>query len=217
VEATSTEKMRQLAATLPVYDWWKENVFDDPLQLAVIVGEAGDLSNYPDAGEDGSKAYRLGRPNRYGPAALWKRMGVAVIGAGDGVDDRRQGGLSKSASKEEWIEHGYSRKRRSKLFVIGDVITKQAGHRYREVYLARKEYERKRAEGKGLIVAPAASIPKKRAHEFMSLGYIDKRARRYMEKVLLRHLWRAWRRAKAAVAEKPIPGLPAATNLKDAA
>lgn len=218
VEEKSTKVMRELAATLPVYDWWRENVFDDPLQLAVIVGEAGDLANYPDAGEDNEKAYRLERPERYGPPALWKRMGVAVVGAGDGVDDRRQGGLSKSASAEDWIAHGYNRKRRSKLFVIGDILVKQQG-RYRDIYLMRKEYEKKKAEAKGLIVAPTASIPKKRAHEYMSLGHIDKRSRRYMEKVLLKHLWKAWRQATDQVAARPIEMLPAAkpTKIKAAA
>jgi hypothetical protein len=216
VEEDATKSMREFSASLPVYDWWRENVFDDPLQLGVIVGEAGDLSKYPAPYHEEHPKFGQERKASAGPSCLWKRMGVAVIGAGNGEDDRRQGGLSKSASAEDWIEHGYNRKRRSKLFVIGDVLVKQQG-RYRDIYLARKEQERRKAEAKGLIVAATASIPKKRAHEYMSLGHIDKRARRYMEKKLLRDLWKAWRRAEVDVAERPARILPAASNLRDAA
>jgi hypothetical protein len=43
------------------------------------------------------------------------------------------------------------------------------------------------------------------------------RAQRCMEKRLLRDLWRAWRRAKVIVAERPMEHVPAASNRKDAA
>jgi hypothetical protein len=121
---------------------------------------------------------------------VWKRLGLAVI---DGV---RQGGLPKSASKDDWIAHGYSRVRRSRMFVIGDALIKANGE-YRAVYLARKEYERQRAEAAGLTVAPALKIPKARANEFISDGIIHRRAQRYREKRLLRDLWQAWNRGKA--------------------
>lgn len=172
--------MERLAKMLPVWEWARHiDGFAAP-SLAVIVAEAGDLGEYPKKGH------------------LWKRMGVAVIG------EVRQGGLPKSAPKEAWIEHGYSRVRRSRMWNIGDSLIKGNGDGpYRAVYLRRKDYERKRAEAAGLTVVPTAKIPKGRAHEFMSVGHIHLRAQRYMEKRLLKDLWQAWRDAEA-VAKTPV-------------
>lgn len=174
VEADNTKQMEHLAKQLPVAEWAESIKGLGMRSLAAIVGEAGDLSAYPKKGH------------------LWKRMGLAVIG---GV---RQGGLSKGAPKQDWIDHGYSRKRRSQMFVIGDVMVK-VGEEYRQVYLDRKDYERARAEAAGLTVVPAAKIPKGRMDEFVSDGHIHRRAQRYMEKRLLRDLWKAWRAAEAQV------------------
>lgn len=188
VEARATKEMERLAASLPVWAAFGEGVRGfGARSLAVIIGEAGDLSAYPKKGH------------------LWKRMGLAVI---DGV---RQGGLKKSASAEDWIEHGYNRQRRSRMFVIGDCLVK-SGDRYRQVYLRRKDYERVKAETAGLTVAPAAKIPAKRKAEFVADGVIHRRAQRYMEKMLLRDLWAAWRRASFTLPERATPDMPAADN-----
>jgi hypothetical protein len=171
IEATATKEMEQLASSLPVWAAFGEGVKGfGPRSLAVIVGEAGDIGSYATV------------------AKLWKRMGLAVM---NGV---RQGGLRKTASAEDWIAHGYSARRRSYMYVIGDVLVKNHGA-YREIYLARKEYEREQAKARGLTVAPSAKIPEKRKAEFISDGHIHKRSQRYMEKRLLRDLWQAWRRA----------------------
>lgn len=173
LEKENTKRMEKLAEQLPVWSAWAKDVRGfGARSLAVIIGEAGNLSKYPKKGH------------------LWKRMGVAVL---DGV---RQGGLKKTAAKEDWIAHGYNKERRSRMFVIGDCLVKSGGH-YREIYLARKEYERQMAEGLGLIVAPAAKIPAKRKDEFMSEGHIHRRAQRYMEKKLLRDLRSEWNRCEA--------------------
>lgn len=189
MEAKATKEMERLAKLLPV---WAE--FAEPVRgfgarsLAVIIGETGDLSNYASHSK------------------VWKRMGVAVM---DGV---RQGGLRKASNKEDWIAHGYSPLRRSRMFVIGDALIKSNGDgKYRQCYLARKEYERARAQAIGLIVAPAAKIPAKRKNEFMSDGHIHHRAQRYMEKRLLRDLWQAWRRAEFQMAAKPNQIMPDAS------
>jgi hypothetical protein len=151
IEKEALKQMERLAVTLPAWaDFGKEIRGFGAGSLAVIVAEAGDLANY--ASE----------------AKLWKRMGLAVI---DGV---RQGGLTKGASKDDWIVHGYSPQRRSRMWNIGDAIIK--GNRdgaYRTIYLARKAYE--------LARDPA-----------MRPIHAHRRAQRYMEKRLLRHLWRAW-------------------------
>lgn len=173
IEGAATKEMERLASQLPVWSDFGQAVRGLGLRsLAIIVAEAGDLSNYPKKGH------------------LWKRMGVAVI------DGTRQGGLLKTAPKAEWIEHGYNRQRRSYIFVIGDNMVKM-GDAYRRVYLDRKEYERQRAVDAGLIVAPSAKIPAKRQHEFICDGHIHRRAKRYMEKRLLRDLWQAWNHRKA--------------------
>lgn len=187
VEKDATKAMERLARELPVWPWAEGVRGFGPVSLAIIVAEAGDLSSYPEKGH------------------LWKRMGVAVL---DGV---RQGGLSKTASKDAWIAHGYNRQRRSRMWNIGDALVKGNGDgEYRTAYLARKEYERERAEAAGLTVAPAAKIPKGRAAEFMSDGHIHRRAQRYMEKRLLRDLWQEWRRAVLLMPDRANAALPAA-------
>lgn len=173
LEDGATKELERLAASLPAWIAFGEGVRGfGARSLGIIVGEAGDLAAYPKKGH------------------LWKRMGLAVI---DGV---RQGGLRKNASKDDWIRHGYNRERRSRMFVIGENLAKKAKDgSYREAFVARKEYERARATVAGLTVAPAAKIPAKRASEFISNGHIDRRAQRYVEKMFLRDLWVAWRRA----------------------
>lgn len=181
IESAASKEMERLAASLPVWRSFGEGVRGfGARSLAVIIGEAGDLAAYAN------------------PGKLWKRMGLAVF---DGV---RQGGLLKTASKEEWIAHGYNRQRRSHMFVIGDVLVKTTGP-YREVYLTRKQYERAKAAERGLTVAPAAKIPAKRKAEFISDGHIHHRAQRYMEKRLLRDLWKAWRAAVGMTSLKIVP------------
>jgi hypothetical protein len=188
-EDQETWKLEYLAKKLPVWEGWAKDVKGfGARSLGVIVGEAGDLSNYADHSK------------------LWKRMGLAVM---RGI---RQGGLMKTASKDDWIDHGYNAVRRAHMFVIGDCLVKASGD-YRNIYLARKEYERERAAKSGLIVLPSARIPKSDRDNYMSDGHIHKRAQRYMEKRLLRDLWKAWRRAKITVPETAHLGLPSAEDL----
>lgn len=192
-EKIATKEMERLAKSLPVWSSFGETIRGfGPVSLAVIIGEAGDLSNYSSHSK------------------LWKRMGLAVM---DGV---RQGGLKKTSGKELWIEHGYSPIRRSRMFVIGDTLMKgnQDGP-YRTAYLARKQYERDRAEANGLIVAPAAKIPAARREEFISDGQIHLRSQRYMEKRLLKHLWQAWGRAKPTLPELANDWLPVPHRYQD--
>lgn len=190
VEASATKQLEKLAKTLPVWPWVDAIKGFGAVGLATIVAEAGDLSNYSN------------------PAKLWKRMGVGLAKDGGG-QFVRQGGLSKSASADLWTEHGYNRQRRSRMFVIGDSLLKTNGDgEYRALYLERKEYERAKAEAEGLKVVPAAKIPRGKQAEYRSDGHIHRRAQRYMEKRLLRDLWRAWREAKGR--KEPTGHLPPA-------
>lgn len=101
--------------------------------------------------------------NYANPAKLWKRMGLAVI---NGKSQRRVAGA-------EALEHGYSAVRRSIMYCIGDSMIKKQNP-YRELYLSRK-------------IAEAEKLPDgtKMHHH--------RRAQRYMEKRLLRDLWKFWR------------------------
>lgn len=178
VEAAALKAMTKLAVTLPVWESWGKDIRGfGAKSLAVIVAEAGDLSNYSSVSK------------------LWKRMGLAVMG------DVRQGGLAKGAGADAWIEHGYSPKRRSQIWNIGDAMIKaqvrkvnddasdDTGERvalgaYGQAYLDRKAYE----------LARDPDMQPIKAH---------RRAQRYMEKRLLKHLWQAWRRTIVGVVEKP--------------
>lgn len=169
IEKASEKEMVRLVKELDVYDLFVEPVNGfGGVGLAIIIGEAGNLSNYPKKGH------------------LWKRMGVAVL---DGI---AQGRLSKGASAEDWIEHGYNPLRRSKMFTIGDSLIKKQ-NKYREMYLERKVYEKTRAEMQGVQVMPAARITAKNKDVSMSEGHVHRRSQRYMEQRLLRDLLSAWK------------------------
>jgi len=159
--AQAEKGLAQHAKLLPVWQWVDGVRGFGPGSLAAIVGEAGDIGTYSN------------------PAKLWKRMGLAVIG------DSRQ----RKVAGADAIEHGYSPRRRSVMWVIGDSLIKTSirvvrdddgndtGERsslseYGQIYIDRKAYERPRVE---------------------TDGHAHARAKRYMEKRLLRDLWRAWR------------------------
>lgn len=155
-----TEKaMEKSAKTLPVAQWVDGIKGFGIASLAAVIGEAGDLSNYPTHSH------------------LWKRLGLAVI----------DGGRQRLMPGADAIIHGYSPGRRSVVWNVGQCVFKAQSQRvdketgevkieageYRKLYDARKEYELPRVEGK-----------KAHAHN---------RAMRYMEKKLMRDLWKAWR------------------------
>jgi hypothetical protein len=135
--------------------------------LAAIVGEAGDLSTYSTHSK------------------LWRRLGLAPFDGKAPSTWRKKGGLSA----EQWTEVGYSPIRRSIVWNAGQCVLKAQSARvskegvvlreaglYRLVYDARKQYELDRG------------IPKGHAHN---------RAIRYMDKKIIRDLWRAWRALSA--------------------
>lgn len=105
--------------------------------------------------------------NYANPAKVWKRMGLAVIGG-----ERQRKVIGDAA-----LEHGYNPKRRSVMWVIGDSLLK--GNRdgeYRTYYLAEKDRQRE-------------------LHPELSDMQTHLRAKRHMEKRLLRDLWVVWNAA----------------------
>jgi hypothetical protein len=162
---SSVEKEQvKMARQLPVAKW-----VEDPkqrgfgmLSLATIVGECGDLSNYS------------------GPAKVWRRMGLFAYTKdgetlmGSTWKSRAGGKRGTKLSSEEWEDFGYSPRRRSIAFLIGENIVKSGqGTYYRE------RYETKKAELKQL-------------HP----NYSDMRCHRHgmlvATKTLLKHLWMDW-------------------------
>ena len=162
----ATEKhMIELIRQLPICEWWVAEKGRAEKGLAVIIGEAGDISNYEN------------------PAKLWKRFGVAVL---NGV---RQGGLKKGSPAEKWIEHGYCKRRRSALWTIGDSLLKNNGRngntgKYKILYNKRKIFEVERLKKQWI-----AEGNKEKDFKLMTS---HRRAQRYVEKRLLRDLWNQW-------------------------
>ena len=86
-------EMRRNVRTLPIWQWAKDVRGLGELGVAIVIGEAGNLSLYPKKGH------------------LWKRLGLAVI---DGERQQRKSG------KEAAAAHGYSPQRRSEMWVLAD-------------------------------------------------------------------------------------------------
>lgn len=190
------DRMRVIARSLPVYTWVDGVRGLAEIGLAKIIGEAGDLSKYDN------------------PAKLWKRLGLAVI------DGRRQGDPGPGASAEDWTEHGYNPKRRSEIWNIADSLIRAQWRgakededtgeitdgyplgKYGEMYAARKAYEQAKNEAGDYADVAAAIVARSRskgkaAPENMegrlTRKHIDSRARRYVTKKLIKHLWQRWR------------------------
>lgn len=144
--------------------------------LAAIVGECG-----------------VGPGEFKSVAALWKRMGMAVIGG------ERQRRISGDAA----LEHGYVARRRALMWNIGDQVAVRQGIR-----------NPKGDDGKPIGAVPAnewgALYLERKAYELArdcTPMHAHNRAKRYVEKRLLRELWKAWRRTTgcaSAGADKPL-------------
>lgn len=99
------------------------------------------------------------------PEHLWKRMGIGLV---DGARQRRV------RDKELAVRHGYDNTRRMVLWAVGFSAMMQGP--YLEVYRARRTVEDER-------------------HPDFSALHRHRRAKRFMEKRLLRDLRAAWIRA----------------------
>lgn len=131
-EKDSLEKaMRALAKQLPIAKWVEE---DDQrgfgiLFLAIVIGETGDLHNYEN------------------PAKVWRRLGCAPYTKnGETLMGATWRGRGKSKGNKlhaaDWEEFGYSPRRRSISYLIGEGIVKQNGN---GPYRARYNYTKTKA------------------------------------------------------------------------
>lgn len=153
--------MEDLAQQLPVAEWTKKIRgfgMTSQLFLAIVIGETGDLSNYDLPG----KVWR-----RLG-CAPWKFKGKNLAGS-----TWRKGKDNVSLPAEEWEKYGYSPRRKSVSFLIGDGLMKNNNGVYRLRYeQAKEKMQREHSD-----------YPKMRCH----LHGITCAA-----KLLLKHLWMQW-------------------------
>lgn len=114
------KEMEALVKKLPIASWieGEDRRGFDYGTLATIIGEAGDLSNYEN------------------PGKLWRRFGCAPYEHGDKVlmgstwRSGREGKLPASC----WEEFGYSPRRRSIVYLIGENTVKTNKGSYRKRY-----------------------------------------------------------------------------------
>lgn len=163
------KSLKKLVRQLPIWDWAKGVRGLGETTLGHLLGESGDLSLYAS------------------PAKLWKRFGVGLVDVGEGFERQRR---VTDAAKA--LVHAYAPSRRSILYMAGQWLVMAKDPRYYAVYQERKDHEKQAAIDRGLAVVPAGKIPKDAKHLYMSEGHVNLRAKRYMEKRLLRDLWRAW-------------------------
>lgn len=110
---------------------------------------------------------------------LQKRLGIACI------DGQRQGNPGNGATAEDWTNHGYNPHRRAQVWAICDDVMLRAQWRKEQdgvpghpIGPYGEHYARKKAE----YVVRAHPAP-------------DRAARRYMAKMFIRDLWKAWNAA----------------------
>jgi hypothetical protein len=155
------EKMIDLVKTLPIHKWIEDKAQRGiaSQMLATIIGEAGDLGNYSN------------------PGKLWRRFGCApwtfdkqtLMGA------TWKSGREGKLPAEEWEKFGYSPRRRSIAFLIGDLIVKQN----KDIY--RKRYDDAKAAAK----KAHTDWPDNRCHRHAML---------LATKLFLKNLWIEWSR-----------------------
>lgn len=110
-------EMKRAARTLPVIEWQKSvNGFGE-MGLAVIVAEAGDLSNYAN------------------PAKLWKRLGLAPYQGKAMSTWRMPSQRERALTADEWTEQGYSGARLGQVYgVVTEPLIKANKDKYRAIY-----------------------------------------------------------------------------------
>lgn len=159
-QAIIEKLMIDLASQLPVAKWVEhENRRGfGILLLAILIGETGDLANYAN------------------PGKVWRRMGCAPFQSGGktAMGSTWRYGKEGKLSAAEWEEYGYSPRRRSISFLIGDCLMKGNKGDYRARY----------DDSKAKMQANNADYPAKRCHLHGIL---------LAAKMLMRDLWIAWR------------------------
>jgi hypothetical protein len=174
IRDAAEKEMRKLVKMLPTWPWVASVRGFGDLGLAIVVGEAGgDLSRF----ETVSK--------------LWKRLGLAVI------NGKRQGAPGAGATADDWIAHGYNRRRRAEVWaVFSDSM-------FRAQWRGDRDEDGKKPEKTGKPIAvPAHPIgpygevyayEKTKALNYeWTQGHVHNHARRLMTKAAIKDLWINW-------------------------
>jgi len=156
------KETRRLAERLPVADWVEdeEQRGFGPLLLGQLIGETGDLANYPS------------------PGKVWKRMGCAPFEK-DGknlMPSTWRSGREGKLDSADWQAIGYSPRRRSIAYLIGDCL--QKGNKG-------GPYRRRFDEAKAAIAVEHPDYKPMRCHLHGML---------LASKLLMRNLWDEWTR-----------------------
>lgn len=170
-------QMLELARELPVAAWVNE-----PEQrgfglilLAQIVGEAGDLSNYAN------------------PGKLWKRFGCAPFESGGKNQMGSTWRRTKGLSAQEWSEFGYSPRRRSIAWQIGNCLEKGNGgdnEKRSKVKVALKQKPRK--SGPYRLRYDETKVRFQAVHPDYKPKRCQLHALLMATKLLLKNLWIEW-------------------------
>lgn len=172
------KQLRKAIKRLPVFEWAKSIKGFGDISFATIVGECGDIGSYKSV------------------SAVWKRLGLAVI------NGHRQGNPGKGATADDWIVEGYNKQRRSVSFVAREHVIGGMG-KWRPEFGAdvdadddlthyQKAYaKRARIEAVKLDLPVTLSEKGKESYK----KHVSMRAHRYVEKMLIKHLYIEWRRA----------------------
>ncbi len=150
------KEMEGLAKTLPVLAWASQQRGFGLLSLAAIVGECGNIGTYS------------------GPAALQSRLGLAPIQHNGVTRMPSTWRSSRGLPAEVWAEAGYSPRRRSIMYVIGECLVKQNKGEFR----ARYDQSKEAAKAK---------------HENWTDGHAHNHAMLLTAKLLVKRLWQRWR------------------------
>lgn len=178
------KEMLPLAKKLPLADWIKqdEQAGVSLLYLAVIVGETDDFREYAN------------------PGKLWRRLGCApwTYNGKTLMGSTWKSGLEGKLPASEWEAFGYSPRRRSISFLIGQNLKMQNHGVYRARYDTKKEdYARKHPDKVRCVCAGSGKKPNgKSCPECLGKGRRMMRADRHgmllATKLFLKNAWKEW-------------------------
>lgn len=195
-EQTAEEKdMIRIVRSLPIAPWVKSIRGAGEKGVATVIGEAGNLSNYPTIEK------------------LWKRLGFAPYDGHAGSTWRRETWRPRALTADEWVANPFTKERYSfmqqnalalwKSQWIGKAGTEDHagapnGH-YGEIFARRKAHTLKvhlewYLDKKG--------EPKVDEYSNPTSAHAQADALRVMYKAFLHDLWREWRRSSSDVTEK---------------
>lgn len=169
----ATKDLESLAEQLPIHSFVDRTPGFGTIGLGQIIGETGNLSNYSN------------------PGKLWKRMGVAPVSCYNAI------------TKDGKPCNLKPKRRRSVGWRIVDSLLKQnrtklSNGEYEQGYYSKLYWERRAHE---IANNPefARELDEKGREKISKHG--DLRARRYVEKRLLKHIWQEWNKDSGMVRE----------------